>query len=93
MAMSLSTTLAFFNLESFDLIVVAIIGILIFGRRLPEIGRNLGKTIVEFKKGLSSTQDEIHQGIAEDDKNAYRELPPANARQIKRATSAGGDEP
>ena len=26
---------------------------LIFGKRLPEVGKNLGKTIVEFKKGLN----------------------------------------
>ena len=33
-------------------LAVLVVGLLIFGRRLPEVGKNLGRTIVEFKKGL-----------------------------------------
>ena len=35
------------------------IGILLFGKRLPEVGRSLGKGIVEFKKGLKGLEDEV----------------------------------
>ena len=35
------------------------IGLLLFGRRLPEVGRSLGKGIVEFKKGIKGIEDEI----------------------------------
>jgi sec-independent protein translocase protein TatA len=35
------------------------IGILLFGKRLPEVGRSLGKGIVEFKKGLKGLEDEF----------------------------------
>ncbi|HEY4328850.1 MAG TPA: twin-arginine translocase TatA/TatE family subunit [Phycisphaerae bacterium] len=45
----------FGSLFGVDGIVVLVIGLLIFGRRLPEVGKNLGKTIVEFKKGLNGT--------------------------------------
>ena len=34
-----------------EIVVVLFVGLLLFGRRLPEVGRSLGKTIVEFKKG------------------------------------------
>jgi len=41
------------NLFQVDGLIILIIGLLIFGKRLPEVGRSLGQTIVEFKKGLS----------------------------------------
>jgi sec-independent protein translocase protein TatA len=40
-------------------LVIAAIGLLLFGKRLPEVGRSLGKGIVEFKKGLKGVEDEI----------------------------------
>jgi sec-independent protein translocase protein TatA len=42
-------------------IIIAALGLLIFGKRLPEVGRSLGKGIVEFKKGLNSIGDDIEQ--------------------------------
>ena len=35
------------------------LAVLLFGKRLPEVGRSLGKGIVEFKKGLSGAVDEL----------------------------------
>jgi sec-independent protein translocase protein TatA len=43
----------------FEWLIIAAIGLLIFGKRLPEVGRSLGKGIVEFKKGLKGVEDEI----------------------------------
>ena len=40
-------------------LVVLIVAVLIFGRRLPEIARGIGKSLTEFKKGVKDTQDEI----------------------------------
>ena len=40
-------------------IIILIIGLLIFGRRLPEVGRSLGKGITEFKKGIKGIEDDI----------------------------------
>ncbi len=42
-------------------IVIAVIGVLVFGKKLPEVGRSLGKGIVEFKKGLKGIDDEVEQ--------------------------------
>jgi sec-independent protein translocase protein TatA len=42
-------------------LVIAALGLLIFGKRLPEVGRSLGKGIVEFKKGLKGVESEIEQ--------------------------------
>jgi sec-independent protein translocase protein TatA len=39
--------------------VLLILGLLIFGKRLPEVGRSLGKGIVEFKRGIKGIEDEV----------------------------------
>jgi sec-independent protein translocase protein TatA len=39
--------------------VLLLLGVLLFGRKLPEIGRSLGKTVVEFKKGVKGLEDEV----------------------------------
>ncbi len=42
-----------------EALIIVVIGLLIFGRRLPDVGRSLGRSIVEFKRGVRGLQDEI----------------------------------
>ncbi|SFI36049.1 Sec-independent protein translocase subunit TatA/TatB [Planctomicrobium piriforme] len=42
-----------------EMIVLGIIALLLFGKRLPEVARSLGKGIVEFKKGVSGIEDDV----------------------------------
>lgn len=42
-----------------ELLIILVIGVILFGKRLPEVGRNVGKAIVEFKKGVKNVTDEI----------------------------------
>ena len=42
-----------------ELLVILVVSVLLFGRRLPEIARGMGKSITEFKKGLSEAKNEI----------------------------------
>src|SRR4051812_5944324 len=46
-------------------IIVAIIGLLPFGKRLPEVGKSLGKGIVEFKKGLRGIESDMDEGVTQ----------------------------
>jgi sec-independent protein translocase protein TatA len=48
-----------FNLGGQEMLILLIIGVLLFGRKLPEVGRYLGKGIVEFKKGIKGLEDEF----------------------------------
>jgi sec-independent protein translocase protein TatA len=47
-----------------EMLVLLILGVLLFGKRLPEIGRHVGKGIVEFKKGLKGVEDDVGEGNA-----------------------------
>ena len=47
----------------FELIVILIIAVLIFGRRLPEIARGVGKSLTEFKKGAREAQNEVNREV------------------------------
>ncbi len=40
-------------------IIILIVAILIFGKRLPEVMKSLGKGIVEFKKGVKGVEDDV----------------------------------
>ncbi len=48
-------------------IVILIVALLLFGRRLPEVARSMGKSIAEFKKGLNEAQHEIETDIRTDE--------------------------
>ena len=43
----------------YEWIILLVLGLIIFGRRLPEVGRSLGRSIVEFKRGIKGIEDEI----------------------------------
>jgi sec-independent protein translocase protein TatA len=61
-------------------LVIAALGLLIFGKRLPEVGRSLGKGIVEFKKGLKGVQDDVTQVDDQIEDQSAKRLPdPATA--------------
>lgn len=58
---AIETMLAFGWPGPGELLLIALFGVLIFGNRLPDVGRSLGKGIVEFKRGVRGIDDEIEQ--------------------------------
>jgi len=55
----MTSLFAFFSLGAQEMIILLIIGVLLFGRKLPEVGRYLGKGIIEFKKGIKGLEDDL----------------------------------
>ena len=52
-----------FMIGPMEIGMIALVGLLIFGNRLPEVGKSLGRGIVEFKKGVRGITDEIDDSI------------------------------
>jgi sec-independent protein translocase protein TatA len=47
----------------FEMLIIAGLGLLMFGRRLPDVAKGLGRSVVEFKKGLKEVTDDIDPAV------------------------------
>lgn len=64
----MQTTLAFLpNLGWPEMLIIGVVMLLLFGRRLPEVGKSLGQGIVSFKKGLKDIGDEVETQVNKPD--------------------------
>lgn len=52
-----------FGIGMGEMIVFGIIGVILFGGRLPSVARSLGKSIVEFKKGMTDLENEVKSSV------------------------------
>ncbi len=66
---------------------ILVVALLIFGRRLPDVARSVGKSIVEFKKGLKDVKDDIDD-TAKLDSNSNSTPPLENKSDSKPHNSA-----
>jgi TatA/E family protein of Tat protein translocase len=57
-----------------ELIIILVIALIIFGpRKLPELGRSLGKSIGEFKKASNELRSTLEEEIRIDEQREQRE--------------------
>ena len=76
-----------FGLGTQEIVLLLLIGVLLFGRKLPEVGRYLGKGIVEFKKGVKGLEDDIDSGNVARSEPAAPALEPPRPPQRVQATA------
>ncbi|WP_243028396.1 twin-arginine translocase TatA/TatE family subunit [Thermus albus] len=58
------------NLGMQEILVILVVALLIFGpKKLPELGRSLGQSIREFKRGAQEIREELEKSVdVRDDK-------------------------
>ena len=57
-----------------ELIIIFVIALIIFGpRKLPELGRSLGKSIAEFKKASNELKNTLEEEIRMDEQRSTLE--------------------
>jgi sec-independent protein translocase protein TatA len=64
-----------FGLGPMEIVLIAGVGLLLFGSRLPEVGKGMAKGIVEFKRGLKDVESEVNTA------SAAKPTPPATQNQ------------
>ena len=69
----------FFGIGPFEILLILIIGLLIFGPdKLPQIGRDLGRTIRSFKKATTNLSAEVSREMEKEKKEIN-----SDTKQIK----------
>ena len=55
-----------------EILIVGFIALLVFGNRLPGVMRSLGKSVTEFKKGVSGIEEDIDKAVNTPEKTATK---------------------
>ncbi len=60
-----------FGLSLQELMIVGVVAVLLFGKRLPEVARSLGQSYTQFRRGLQDIQSEMNQAVNATDSHEY----------------------
>ena len=82
------STLGFLsNIGVPELLVILFVALLLFGSRLPEVARSLGRGIAQFKRGVQEASEEASKAIAAAEQQA------APSKTAQGAAPAAKDAP
>ncbi len=67
------TVIGFLQLQPLDIVLIMLVLLLLFGKRLPEVARSLGQSLNMFKKGLNETKKELDDVTKQQDSGSSGE--------------------
>jgi sec-independent protein translocase protein TatA len=77
-----------------ELIIIFVIALIIFGpRKLPELGRSLGKSLAEFKRASNELKSTLEEEIRLDEQRATLDASKAAAPQAPPAPVTTAEVP
>jgi sec-independent protein translocase protein TatA len=71
-----------FGINSTEMIIFGIIALLLFGKKLPEVARSLGKGVTEFKKGIAGIEDDVNRATYATPTAASRPAPRDEVQEV-----------
>lgn len=80
-----------FSFGPSEMVLLGIIAVLLFGQRLPEVGRSLGKSLMELRKSFDGIQSELRSAMNDTSRPAARQ--PAAAEDREEATAPKFEPP
>ena len=72
--------------------VLLALGLLLFGKRLPEVGRSLGQGLVEFKRGLKGVSEEVEEESSKPARRPTAQPLPEGGGVVQPPKSAQGED-
>jgi sec-independent protein translocase protein TatA len=70
----MNSLFAFFG-APWEMMLVLLVVLLLFGNRLPGVMRSLGKGVTEFKKGIEGVEEDVDKAVKKSENQKLEEGP------------------